>query len=327
MPKALFRWFIFLLVGCLSSCSLFTQASTFTPTPNFLYTFVAPTSTTTPSPTSTQTPVPSLAPAVQPPSEVEHCLAVHSLTIRSGPGKEFDSLGYLLRDECIRLLSRSADSLWVQFERGWIYAPYLVTGTALSQLPVLGDVSAPSDVLTGSTGSPLTTAAANILATFTPSPPPASLPVQSSFSPFIPDFGCLPQRFPVESALVTRVIDGVTIEVQLSGAVRLVRYIGIQSPGTGSSSSREAGQAADINRSLVEGRDVLLVRDVSEVDSQGSLLRYVLVDQLFVNDEMVKQGFASVFSQIPDTACQALFLSSEAYARANKLGIWAVVNP
>ncbi|NIM05287.1 MAG: hypothetical protein GTN65_06650, partial [Armatimonadetes bacterium] len=63
----------------------------------------------------------------------------------------------------------------------------------------------------------------------------------------------------------------------------------------------EAWQA---NRELVEGKEVRLERDVSETDRYGRLLRYVYVDDVLVNAELVKKGLAEVRSYPPDTRYQ-----------------------
>jgi micrococcal nuclease len=82
----------------------------------------------------------------------------------------------------------------------------------------------------------------------------------------------------------------------------------------------EAWQA---NRELVEGEEVRLERDVSETDRYGRLLRYVYVDDVFVNAELVRQGLAEVKSYPPDTKYQDYFEELEALARNADLGIWA----
>jgi endonuclease YncB( thermonuclease family) len=54
-------------------------------------------------------------------------------------------------------------------------------------------------------------------------------------------------------------------------------------------------QATEANRALVEGQQVILVKDVSETDRYGRLLRYMyLEDGTFVNAELVRQGYAVI---------------------------------
>jgi micrococcal nuclease len=94
-----------------------------------------------------------------------------------------------------------------------------------------------------------------------------------------------PQR--VEIGVAVYVVDGDTIDVQLGEAIRRVRYIGMNTPERGEPCFQEATTA---NAALVDGRTVAMVRDVSETDRYGRLLRYVYVDELFVNAALVADG-------------------------------------
>jgi len=47
---------------------------------------------------------------------------------------------------------------------------------------------------------------------------------------------------------------------------------------------------------LVEGKTVRLEKDITDRDKYSRLLRYVWVDSLFINLELVKQGFATRIS-------------------------------
>jgi endonuclease YncB( thermonuclease family) len=89
------------------------------------------------------------------------------------------------------------------------------------------------------------------------------------------------------------VIDGDTIDVVINGAEYRVRYIGIDTPENTTSNEYYGPQATAKNKALVEGKLVILVKDVSETDRYSRLLRYVIVDGLFVNYELVRQGFAN----------------------------------
>lgn len=121
-------------------------------------------------------------------------------------------------------------------------------------------------------------------------------------------------------AAVTRIIDGDTIEVDINGQTYRLRYIGMDTPERGDPFFEEATEA---NRQLVEGQTVTLVKDVSETDRYGRLLRYVyLPDGTFVNAELVKQGFALVATFPPAVAHQELFVQLQQEARTAGLGLW-----
>ncbi len=130
-----------------------------------------------------------------------------------------------------------------------------------------------------------------------------------------------------EEVKVTRVIDGDTVELE-SG--QHVRYIGIDTPET--VDPRKPVQcfgeeASKKNKELVEGKVVKLQKDVSDKDKYGRLLRYVYVasgsGELFVNLELVRQGFAHSYTYPPDVKYQAEILEAEKEARENSLGLWS----
>ena len=122
--------------------------------------------------------------------------------------------------------------------------------------------------------------------------------------------------------LVTRVIDGDTIELENG---ERVRYLGINTPE--SVDPRKPvecfGKEASLkNKELVLNKKVVLEKDISEIDKYGRLLRYVYTDDAFVNLELIKQGYAQVATYPPDVKYHDLFLEAEKEARENKRGLW-----
>ena len=122
-------------------------------------------------------------------------------------------------------------------------------------------------------------------------------------------------------ARVLSITDGDTIRVLLpDGREEAVRYIGINTPELDQPYGPEAKTA---NASLVEGKQVRLEMDVSERDRYGRLLRYVFVDDLFVNAELVRRGYAQVATYPPDVAHAEEFLELQRQAQAEGAGLWA----
>jgi len=123
---------------------------------------------------------------------------------------------------------------------------------------------------------------------------------------------------------VLDIVDGDTIVVVMDqdGKAYSVRYIGIDAPETTGRVEPFGVEAATMNRELAHGKNVLLVKDVSETDGYGRLLRYVLADGVFVNYELVAQGYAKVASYPPDIACIPDFQAAEEQASAWRLGLW-----
>lgn len=136
-----------------------------------------------------------------------------------------------------------------------------------------------------------------------------------------------PQRV---QATVVSVVDGDTIHVSISGRAYVVRYIGMDAPET-VAPGRPAGcmgpEASAANKALVQGKTVFLEKDVSETDRYGRLLRYVYVGDLFVNAELVRQGYAQVSTFPPDVKYQSLFLQLQQEARNAKRGLWGSGSP
>ena len=116
-----------------------------------------------------------------------------------------------------------------------------------------------------------------------------------------------------EEARVLRVIDGDTVVVALNRRNRRVRYVGINTPERDEPCS-DAATAA--NRRLVGGRTVTFVRDTEDVDRYGRLLRYIYVGDTFVNEVLVRDGFAENFVWEPNTRFADQFRALEAEARA-----------
>ena len=125
---------------------------------------------------------------------------------------------------------------------------------------------------------------------------------------------------PGDRATVDFVIDGDTVDVLLGGESYRVRYIGVDTPERDEPFYAEATAA---NAALVDGAEVILVRDVSETDQYGRLLRYVyLPNGTFVNAELVAQGYARVVTFPPDVAQVDYFSDLQATAREQGLGLW-----
>jgi len=127
---------------------------------------------------------------------------------------------------------------------------------------------------------------------------------------------------------VVKVVDGDTIHVQLGATREKVRYIGIDTPET--KDPRRPVQcygqkAADFNAQLVDGERVRLVRDVQERDRYGRLLAYVyrVRDDLFVNAELARLGYAQPLSIAPDVRHADRFAALARAARQAGRGLWS----
>lgn len=134
---------------------------------------------------------------------------------------------------------------------------------------------------------------------------------------------CLPTNTIREQGKVVKVVDGDTVEVEINGSLFNVRYIGIDTPESTIRIEYFGEEAAARNQALVDGREVTLIKDVSETDRYGRLLRYVLVGEIFINFELVRGGYANALRYPPDVACAEVFHMAEYKAREEGLGLWA----
>lgn len=130
-----------------------------------------------------------------------------------------------------------------------------------------------------------------------------------------------------ERVVVTRVVDGDTIEIS-SG--KTVRFIGIDTPET-VDPRRSVGcfgkEASNKTKDLLSGKEIILQKDVSETDKYRRLLRYIFLPLpdgriLFVNDYLVREGFAKALTYPPDVKYNEQFRQAEKEAREGSRGLW-----
>lgn len=122
---------------------------------------------------------------------------------------------------------------------------------------------------------------------------------------------------------VVSVVDGDTIKIE-SGET--VRYIGIDTPETKHPTKKVecfGQEAAQRNQELVLDKYVILEKDVSNTDRYGRLLRYVWIDDVFINKQLVEEGYALASSYPPDVAKQDEFRAAEREAREQLRGLWS----
>ncbi len=134
-----------------------------------------------------------------------------------------------------------------------------------------------------------------------------------------------------ERVLVTEVVDGDTIKVSLQGKQQTVRFVGMDTPET-VDPRRPVGcfgkEASNEVKSLLSGKVVILQKDISDTDKYKRLLRYIYLPLddgriLFVNDYLVRAGFAKVYTYPPDVKFNEQFKQAEKQAREGKKGLWS----
>ena len=130
-----------------------------------------------------------------------------------------------------------------------------------------------------------------------------------------------------ERVSVTEVVDGDTIKV---GGKATIRLLGIDTPET--KDPRKSVQcfgkeASNETKRLVDGKLVILEKDISSEDKYKRLLRYVYLpldngNLLFVNDYLIREGFARALTYPPDVKYAQDFLEAQREAKEKKRGLW-----
>jgi micrococcal nuclease len=126
-------------------------------------------------------------------------------------------------------------------------------------------------------------------------------------------------------ALVTRVVDGDTIEVRIGGRAEDVRLIGVDTPETVKPDTPVqcfGERASHFTKRRLTGRRVRLVFGVERRDVYGRLLAYVYLRHRFFNPILVRRGLARSLTIPPNDRFAPRFRRLElAAARAGR-GLW-----
>lgn len=140
------------------------------------------------------------------------------------------------------------------------------------------------------------------------------------------------QEDPVAAAdaVVTRVVDGDTVEARIGGEVEDVRLIGIDTPETvkpGAPVECFGPQASRFTLRLLEGRRVRLVFGAERRDPYGRLLAYVYVGHRFVNPVLIRRGLARSLTIPPNDRFAPLLERLELRAARAGRGLWGACAP
>lgn len=128
-----------------------------------------------------------------------------------------------------------------------------------------------------------------------------------------------PGTMPQTSCIVGHVADGDTFRC-VDG--RRVRLIGIDSP-----ESRQQPYGARARSALLEmlpsAATVRLETDVVPVDRYGRLLAYVWLGPMLVNEAMVRDGWAVLYTVPPNVKYVERFTRAQNEARTHGAGLWS----
>lgn len=128
--------------------------------------------------------------------------------------------------------------------------------------------------------------------------------------------------------VVAEVIDGDTIIVDFTGSRERIRLLGVDTPETSDPNrpvqcfGREATDF--VSELLPQGTPVRVERDTQARDHFGRLLLYVYraEDDLFVNHELLRHGYADLAIYAPNDAHEDLLDAAYTSARTQVTGLW-----
>jgi micrococcal nuclease len=134
----------------------------------------------------------------------------------------------------------------------------------------------------------------------------------------VPGDGPTRQPPPESSCIVGRVVDGDTFHCRDGREVRLT---GIDTPERQQSFSSVAREA--LLKMIPLGTAVRLERDVAPTDRYGRVLAYVWVGPKLVNEAMVRDGWAVLYTVPPNVKYADRLGRAQREARARGAGLWA----
>lgn len=132
-------------------------------------------------------------------------------------------------------------------------------------------------------------------------------------------------------ARVDRVVDGDTINVTVTSGTERLRLLGIDTPETNHPTKPVecfGPEATERLRQLAPaGTELRLERDTELRDRYGRLLVYAFTpDGEFVNEVLVREGFARTLPIDPNRAYRSDLATAESAARSERQGLWGACN-
>lgn len=129
--------------------------------------------------------------------------------------------------------------------------------------------------------------------------------------------------------VVTKVVDGDTINIEKDGVTTKVRLIGINTPETVDPRKEIecfGKEASDYAKSELSGEQVSIETDPTQstYDKYGRMLAYVYkTDGQMINRKLVANGYAYEYTYDTPYKYQKEFKSLQEFAKNEKRGLWA----
>lgn len=140
------------------------------------------------------------------------------------------------------------------------------------------------------------------------------------------------QAIGLEEVLVSRVIDGDTVELSDG---RKIRLVGVNTPESTTRHEVYGKEASNYTTAQLEGKKVWLQKDVSNKDRYDRYLRLIWISvpsnvmneseirSKMFNAQLVLNGYAEPSTYPPDVTYSDFFVKFAREARANGTGLWS----
>ncbi len=129
--------------------------------------------------------------------------------------------------------------------------------------------------------------------------------------------GLVVADYPRETYLVTRVVDGDTVVLENGDSVRL---LGIDTPERGQPCYKEATTWL---KELILKKEVIVERDIEDKDRYERSLRYIFYNGTFVNELLVREGYAYLYFLGPNVKYNDILKDAVQDAKASNAGcLW-----
>jgi endonuclease YncB( thermonuclease family) len=124
----------------------------------------------------------------------------------------------------------------------------------------------------------------------------------------------------IDSRRVSKIVSADTFELDDG---KKVTFIGIAFPEELKGDTELHAEVVEYQEKLYKGRSVKLLYGPRKTDEKGRTLAYVFVGtDMFVNADLVMNGYAKVKTIPPNTEYRRLFLRLEDFAKRSMLGMW-----
>ncbi|MFO8055712.1 MAG: thermonuclease family protein [bacterium] len=125
----------------------------------------------------------------------------------------------------------------------------------------------------------------------------------------------------VKEVKVLRIVSPDTFQIKDR---QKVTYNGVKFPSELPPDSEVYKEAVAYQKKLMQGKTVHLVFGKKRYDEKGRLMAYVYLGKdVFVNAELIMNGYARVNIEKPNTDYRTLFNRLQKFARKSMLGIWS----